>query len=70
MDSTLHVSNVTGLVIAIEVPVEQSVHCRQYHSDSNRSRDCVDLLTPTDRLKLTSREWSNYRACLGRARPR
>ena len=45
VDSTVHVSNVTALVIAMEVPVQQSVHCRQYHSDSNRSRDCVDLLT-------------------------
>jgi hypothetical protein len=45
MDSTVHVSNVTALVIAMEVPVQQSVHCPQYHSDSNRSRDCVGLLT-------------------------
>ena len=45
MDSTVHVSNVTALVIAMEVPVEQSVHCRQYHSHSNMSRLCVDLLT-------------------------
>jgi len=45
VDSTVHVSNVTELVIAMEVPVQQSVHCRQYHSHSNMSRLCVDLLT-------------------------
>ena len=45
MDSIVHVSNVTGLVIAMEVPVQQSVHCRQYHSHTNLSRVCVDLLT-------------------------
>ena len=45
MDSTGHVSNVTELVIAMEVPVVQSVHCRRYHSHSNVSRLCVDLLT-------------------------
>jgi len=28
VDSIVHVSNVTGLVVAMEVPVEQSVHCR------------------------------------------
>ncbi len=45
VDSIIDVSFVTELVIAMEVPVQQSVHCRQYHSDSNVSRLCVDLLT-------------------------
>ena len=45
MDSTTQVTNDTGLVIAMEVPIKKSAHCRRYHSDSNRSRECVDLLT-------------------------
>ena len=51
MDSIVHVSNVTGLVIAMEVPVEQSVHCRWDHSDANLSRLCVGMLTANRSLE-------------------
>ena len=45
VDSTIHVSNVTGLVIAMEVTVDKAAHCCQYHSHSNLSRLCVEMLT-------------------------
>jgi len=51
MDSTVHVSNVTGLVIAMEVPVEQSVHCRWDHSHANLSSVCVEMLTANRSLE-------------------
>ena len=34
MDNTNHVANDTGLVIAMEVPVDKAAHCGQQSSDS------------------------------------
>ena len=34
MDSTIHVANVTALVIPMEVPVDKAAHCGQQSSDS------------------------------------
>ena len=45
MDTGLNVSNVTELVIAMEVPVIKAAHCALYHSHSNVSRLCVEMLT-------------------------
>jgi len=45
VDSTIHVSFVTELVIAMEVPVVKAAHYSPYHSDSNVSRLCVEMLT-------------------------
>ena len=45
MDSTVHVSNVTALVIPMEVTVEKAAQWCQQSSDSMVEADCVDLLT-------------------------
>ena len=57
MDSTIDVSNVTALVIPMEVTVDKPTQWCQQSSDSMVYAKCVESLT--DRTKLTRD--TNYR---------
>ena len=62
MDSTIDVSNVTALVIPMEVPVIKAAHCAPYHSHTNLSRDCVEMLTEQIARNTRHAAETNYRA--------
>ena len=56
----MDVSNYTNPVIAMEVTVAKAAHCSPYHSDSNVSSLCVDLLMEQI-TRYRPRVRSNYR---------